>query len=52
MAEGVVIGEKVSVKRSVIGKKCIIGDKAKIANSVIMDDVVIGERYSLVFLLF
>lgn len=43
VAEGVTVGEKVSVKKSVIGRKCVIGDKCKIANSIIMDDVVIGE---------
>ena len=43
LAEGVVIGEKTSVKRSVIGKHCTIGDKVKITNSVIMDYVSILE---------
>ncbi|KAK7495018.1 hypothetical protein BaRGS_00013658 [Batillaria attramentaria] len=43
VAEGVTVGEKVSVKKSVIGRKCVISDKCKIANSIIMDEVVIGE---------
>ncbi|XP_048579656.1 translation initiation factor eIF-2B subunit gamma isoform X2 [Nematostella vectensis] len=37
------IGDKVSVKRSVIGKHTTIGDKVKISNSVIMDHVTIKD---------
>lgn len=44
VAEGVTIGEKVSIKRSIIGKHCNIGDKCKIANSLIMDYVTVSER--------
>ncbi|XP_060075039.1 translation initiation factor eIF-2B subunit gamma-like [Ylistrum balloti] len=43
VAEGAQIGEKTSVKRSIIGKHCTIGDKVKIANSVILDRVSILE---------
>ena len=41
--ESVSIGEKVSVKKSVIGKHTTIGEKVKITNSVIMDHVTIKE---------
>ncbi|XP_022110388.1 translation initiation factor eIF-2B subunit gamma-like [Acanthaster planci] len=43
LGEGTTIGEKVSVKRSIIGKHCIVGDKVKIINSVVMDHVNISE---------
>jgi len=43
LSENVEIGEKVSVKKSVIGKNCKIEDKVKITNSVIMDNVTIQE---------
>ncbi|KAK3599909.1 hypothetical protein CHS0354_022494 [Potamilus streckersoni] len=43
VGEGVTIGDKVSIKRSVIGKHCTVGDKVKITNSVILDHVNIGE---------
>ncbi|XP_041359479.1 translation initiation factor eIF-2B subunit gamma-like [Gigantopelta aegis] len=43
VSEGVSIGERVSVKRSVIGRHCSLGDKVKVANSVIMDHVSILE---------
>lgn len=41
LGENVEIGEKVSVKKSVIGRNCKIDDKVKITNSVIMDNVTI-----------
>lgn len=41
--ESVSIGEKVSIKKSVIGKHTTIGEKVKISNSVIMDHVTITE---------
>ncbi|KAL4235545.1 Eukaryotic translation initiation factor 2B [Mactra antiquata] len=37
------IGEKVSIKRSVIGRHCTVGEKIKITNSVILDHVNIAE---------
>ena len=43
VAEGVIIGERVSVKKSVIGRHCEIADKVKVTNSVIMDHVKIEE---------
>ena len=42
-AEGVTIGDKCSVKRSVVGARCAIGNNVKIVNSVIMDDVAVGD---------
>jgi len=38
------IGERCSVKKSIIGKSCQIGDNVKIANSVIMGHVIIGNN--------
>ena len=49
MNEGVSIGERVSVKRSVIGRHCTVGDKVKVANSIIMDHVSILEGYVCIF---
>ena len=37
------IGDKCSIKRSIIGKDCIIGDKVKLMNTIVMDGVVIEE---------
>lgn len=39
--QGSSIGDKSSVKRSVLGRSCKIGNNVKIMNSVIMDNVVI-----------
>lgn len=44
LGESVTIGEKVSIKKSVIGNHCKIGEKVKITNCVIMDHVNIQER--------
>ena len=41
--DNVKIGDKCSVKRSILGAKCIIGNNVKIVNSVIMDDTKIGD---------
>ena len=41
VGEGVTLGEKVSIKWSVIGSHCKIGERAKVTNCVIMDHVVI-----------
>lgn len=38
-----VLGDKCSVKRSVLGNGCRIGNSVKIINSVIMDDVLIAD---------
>ena len=40
---GGAVGEKVSVKKSIIGKHTTIGEKVKISNSVIMDHATIKE---------
>lgn len=41
--DSVSVGEKVSIKKSVIGKHTTIGEKVKISNSVIMDHVTIRD---------
>ncbi|GFR91184.1 translation initiation factor eIF-2B subunit gamma [Elysia marginata] len=43
LGENVTIGEKVSIKKSVVGKNCTIGDGVKITNSVVMDGVSISQ---------
>ncbi|ESO92323.1 hypothetical protein LOTGIDRAFT_206598 [Lottia gigantea] len=43
VGEDVQIGEKVSIKRSIIGKNCVIGDKVKLTGSLIMDNARIDE---------
>ncbi|XP_060565446.1 translation initiation factor eIF-2B subunit gamma-like [Ruditapes philippinarum] len=47
VGESAVVGEKVSVKRSVVGRHCTVGDKVKIINSVLMDHTHIGEGCSI-----
>ncbi|KAG0140818.1 hypothetical protein CROQUDRAFT_664680 [Cronartium quercuum f. sp. fusiforme G11] len=44
---GVVMGEKCSVKKSVVGKCCRIGKGARVSNSVLMERVMIGENAKL-----
>ena len=41
--DNISVGEKVSIKKSVIGKHTTIGEKVKISNSVIMDHVTIRD---------
>ncbi|KAJ6841984.1 translation initiation factor eIF-2B subunit gamma isoform X2 [Iris pallida] len=43
LAEGSKLGDKCSVKRSVIGRHCRIGSNIKIVNSVVMNHVVIDD---------
>lgn len=43
-SEGVVLGDKVSIKHSCVGKHCTIGDKTKVLNCTIMDHVQIGDK--------
>ncbi|WVZ80325.1 hypothetical protein U9M48_027811 [Paspalum notatum var. saurae] len=43
LAEGSQLGDKCSVKRSVIGRHCRIGSSVKIVNSVVMNHVVIED---------
>ena len=44
VGEGSRIGERVSVKKSVIGAHCTIGKNVKIVNSVVMDYVEIEDK--------
>lgn len=39
------LGEKVGIKRCIIGKGCFVGKGSKLTNAVIMEGVVIGEKY-------
>ncbi|XP_047081117.1 translation initiation factor eIF-2B subunit gamma-like [Lolium rigidum] len=43
LAEGSQLGDKCSVKRSVIGRHCRLGSNVKIVNSVVMNHVVIED---------
>ncbi|KQJ97549.1 translation initiation factor eIF-2B subunit gamma [Brachypodium distachyon] len=43
LAEGSQLGDKCSIKRSVIGRHCRIGSNVKIVNSVVMSHVVIED---------
>ena len=43
VGEGTVIGERCSVKKSIIGNHCVIGKNIKITNSIIMDYVTIED---------
>ncbi|XP_053394103.1 translation initiation factor eIF-2B subunit gamma-like [Mercenaria mercenaria] len=47
VGESATVGEKVSVKRSVVGRHCNVADKVKITNSVLMDHVHIAEGCSI-----
>ncbi|KAL3354859.1 hypothetical protein AABB24_019113 [Solanum stoloniferum] len=47
LGEGSQMGDKCSVKKSVIGRHCRIGSNVKIVNSVIMDHVTIGDGCSI-----
>ncbi|GAA0138266.1 translation initiation factor [Lithospermum erythrorhizon] len=47
VGEGSEMGDKCSVKKSVIGRHCRIGSNVKIANSVVMDHVTIGDGCSI-----
>ncbi|WOL15870.1 hypothetical protein Cni_G24651 [Canna indica] len=47
LAEGSKLGDKCSVKRSVIGRHCRIGSNVKIANSVVMNHVTIEDGCSI-----
>ena len=39
-----VVGDKTSVKRSVVGRQCVVGANVKILNSVLMDGVQVGDN--------
>lgn len=47
LGEGSQMGDKCSVKRSVIGRHCRIGSNVKVVNSVIMNHVTIGDGCSI-----
>jgi translation initiation factor eIF-2B subunit gamma len=47
MGEGSQMGDKCSVKRSVIGRHCRIGSNVKVVNSVVMNHVTIGDGCSI-----
>ncbi|XP_073313532.1 translation initiation factor eIF2B subunit gamma-like [Primulina huaijiensis] len=47
VGEGSQMGDKCSVKKSVIGRHCRIGSNVKIANSVVMNYVTIGDGCSI-----
>ncbi|KAL5707746.1 hypothetical protein ACHQM5_018609 [Ranunculus cassubicifolius] len=46
LGEGSQLGDKCSVKRSVIGRHCRIGSNVKIVNSVVMNHATIGDGCS------
>ena len=43
VGKGTVLGDKSSVKRSIIGATCKLGNGVKIVSSIVMDDVIIEE---------
>lgn len=47
LGEGSQMGDKCSVKRSVIGRHCRIGSNVKVVNSVVMNHVTIGDGSSI-----
>ncbi|GAB2277972.1 hypothetical protein Dimus_012671 [Dionaea muscipula] len=47
LGEGSQMGDKCSVKRSVIGRHCRIGSNVKIVNSVVMNHATIGDGCSI-----
>ncbi|XP_026427436.1 translation initiation factor eIF-2B subunit gamma-like [Papaver somniferum] len=47
LGEGSQLGDKCSVKRSLIGRHCRIGSNVKVANSVVMNHVTIGDGCSI-----
>ncbi|KAI4345325.1 hypothetical protein L6164_012457 [Bauhinia variegata] len=47
LGEGSQMGDKCSVKRSVIGRHCRIGANVKVVNSVVMNHVTIGDGCSI-----
>ncbi|KAL0735494.1 hypothetical protein Bca4012_011704 [Brassica carinata] len=47
LGEGSQVGDKCSVKRSIIGRHCRIGSNVKVVNSVVMDHATIGDGCSI-----
>lgn len=43
VGKGSVLGDKCSVKRSIIGTTCKLGNSVKIVSSIVMDDVIVEE---------
>ncbi|KAA6423077.1 MAG: hypothetical protein FRX49_07065 [Trebouxia sp. A1-2] len=43
VAKGNVLGDRCSVKRSIIGTTCKLGNSVKIVSSIVMDDVIVEE---------
>ena len=43
VGHGTAVGEKVGIKRSIVGAHCNVQEKVKINNSVIMDSVKVHE---------
>lgn len=38
------IGERTTVKRSVVGRGCVIGKNVKLTGAIVMDNVKIGDK--------
>ncbi|XP_044483373.1 translation initiation factor eIF-2B subunit gamma isoform X1 [Mangifera indica] len=47
VGEGSQMGDKCSVKRSVVGRHCRIGSNVKVVNSIVMNHVTIGDGCSI-----
>lgn len=43
VGKGSVLGDRCSVKRSIIGSTCKLGNSVKIVSSIVMDDVIVEE---------
>ena len=43
VGKGSILGDKCSVKRSIIGSTCKLGNNVKIMSSIVMDDVIVEE---------
>lgn len=43
------LGDKTSVKRSIVGNNVVIGKNVKISNCIIMDKVVIEDKYGFIY---
>jgi NDP-sugar pyrophosphorylase family protein len=45
VGDGTQVGEKSSIKKSVVGAHCVIGKNVKMVGCVITDHVMIGDKY-------
>lgn len=43
VGKGSILGDRCSVKRSIIGSTCKLGNSVKIVSSIVMDDVIIED---------